>query len=771
MVFDFNVNQHPKIQIITLTIFLKPIKIVLLLFKRSTKMKKQVFLKLLSVMIITQLSAQTEPWIRISPKPIESSLQEIAHIPGTDRMMAIGTGASLMFTNDMGENWHINYRPGDVPRKTTLNAIHFVDSDIGYAVGSKSTLLKTMDGGISWEGISPAGEENILDVFFISTTVGVFTKETTIWKTINGGQSWDTVSANGTLYYPGHLHFINDSIGFLANKWGSGYFKTTNAGDTWQQVEINPSIEDFTVTAVQYLDQDIGFVSGTVSSISNSEHYILKTVNGGNTWEQVYSHPFNSNRHIYFHNDSIGFAVGPHMYWNMILRTADGGETWHETNMAIAALYLNSFVFSDDGTGLCVGDRGYILKSNDWGQNWENSNEYQCRASIINDAQIIDDSIVYLASKGYGGGIPSGSIYKSTDAGNSWNQVFPLWPMTDIYFLNPLYGFVCGSSYGEVYKTIDGGETWSTHEIDFDDLTTTSLCFINEQVGFVGGNDGQSSKIYKTIDGGNNWYSTLNYPLLWDEIIDMEFIDDSVGFAIGPNWPYYGILLKTYDQGETWEQDSIGSNYNLKKIYFLNSGIGFIICSGNIILKTIDGGNNWYEVPSGITGSISFTDIDFPTDQTGYVTANGNETTVHKTTDGGETWLPIDFPCTATPTTVGFFNEDEGLVMGNGGIIFKTCTGGIVGAPEFPEDIAMESYLYCFPNPVKDILNINLKDRNCPETLIFHDNYGRAIKKIENPKKQEIVKVDVSHWKNGVYFVAAVSNGEIIGGEKFVKVD
>ncbi|NQU34104.1 MAG: hypothetical protein HQ521_12795 [Bacteroidetes bacterium] len=91
-------------------------------------------------------------------------------------MMVIGSGASLLYTDDMGDNWHINYKPAGVSRFVTFNAIHFVDEAIGYMVGSKATILKTEDGGINWEDISPTGTYNILDVFFLSESVGIITR-------------------------------------------------------------------------------------------------------------------------------------------------------------------------------------------------------------------------------------------------------------------------------------------------------------------------------------------------------------------------------------------------------------------------------------------------------------------------------------------------------------------------------------------------------------------------------------------------------------------
>ena len=738
-------------------------------------MRKIIFINLLIIIITVQLCAQTEPWVRISPKPIESSLQEITRIPGTNRMMALGTGAAILYTDDMGENWNIIYKPADIPRETGLNAISFVDENIGYAVGSESTLIKTTDGGMTWVDISPAGDKEFDDVYFHNELYGFITKINTVLRTTDGCQTWDLEYISSG-FHPKHLHFTNDTTGYIGDSWSSYYYKTVDGGENWGQVNINPFIENFKLSAILFINENIGFISGEIYSVSNVDNIILRTNDGGNSWTQVYSHYFNYVHHFYFYNSDTGFAVGPRvMYDNMILRTTDGGLNWQECNMPYSYWYLNSINFSDEGTGLCVGNRGQTYSSYDWGENWEKTSQSACEpGNTITDAQIIEDSIVFFVTSNSSAGVPSGSIYKSIDAGASWDYSFSGYPFNSIHFLNPLYGFACGPDIGKVYKTTDGGESWDGYEINYWNFSPECVYFINEQIGFVGGEENYFEEIYKTTDGGENWYK-INTILLYMfyNITDFEFIDDSNGFAVGPDYYYGSFLARTNDQGETWTADSLGFFSEPKKIHFLNSDTGFIIGSNNLILKTIDGGDNWYEVPSGISGSISFLDINFPTNQTGYITASENEVTIIKTTDCGETWEPIEFPCTATPRTVDFFNENEGLFMGNSGIIFKTYTGGVVSIPEFTEDKTKEIDWHCYPNPVKDILNIklNLANDKYPDVLIFYDIFGRKIKKIEIPEKQETIKLDVSEWKNGVYFVISVFNGKIIREGKFVKVN
>ncbi|MFP4471125.1 MAG: YCF48-related protein, partial [Bacteroidales bacterium] len=54
-----------------------------------------------------------------------------------------------------------------LPQGNTLNAIHFIDNQNGWAVGDHGTLLKTADGGSGWQIVGSPVNENLQDVFFL----------------------------------------------------------------------------------------------------------------------------------------------------------------------------------------------------------------------------------------------------------------------------------------------------------------------------------------------------------------------------------------------------------------------------------------------------------------------------------------------------------------------------------------------------------------------------------------------------------------------------
>ena len=63
---------------------------------------------------------------------------------------------------------------------------------------------------------------------------------------------------------------------------------------------------------------------------------------------------------------------------------------------------------------------------------------------------------------------------------------------------------------------------------------------------------------------------------------DVFAVNSEVAFVTGQN----GLLLKTSDGGETWEQKDSGTDLNLGKIQFITPQIGFVTGANGHLIKT-----------------------------------------------------------------------------------------------------------------------------------------------------------------------------------------
>ena len=73
---------------------------------------------------------------------------------------------------------------------------------------------------------------------------------------------------------------------------------------------------------------------------------------------------------------------------------------------------------------------------------------------------------------------------------------------------------------------------------------------------------------------------------------DFFFFDKDEGFITTTEYTSY--ILKTTDGGQNWYAYTVQGDYWFRRIFFLNKDIGFIGVHDYFLYKTIDGGKNWF---------------------------------------------------------------------------------------------------------------------------------------------------------------------------------
>jgi PKD repeat protein len=161
-------------------------------------------------------------------------------------------------------------------------------------------------------------------------------------------------------------------------------------------------------------------------------------------------------------------------------------------------------------------------------------------------------------------GTPSGGLWKSTDAGQSWSPLTDDFPSLGVSAIaidptNPQRIFIgtgdgdASDTYGTgVLKSEDGGLTWSHTSLAFnlsENVRSFKLIIdpTNPQVIFYASNKG----LYRTQDGGNNW-----------SVVQTGTIRDVV-FKPGSNSVLYSVtqsqFFRSVDGGSTFQGISDGT--------------------------------------------------------------------------------------------------------------------------------------------------------------------------------------------------------------------
>ncbi len=111
----------------------------------------------------------------------------------------------------------------------------------------------------------------------------------------------------------------------------------------------------------------VDFVSASVGYVSGYAGTLLRTRDGGRTWQWSHAGVDELLRRMAFVDEEHGWAVG---HRGSILNTEDGGESWAIQHQQ-AGVYLRDIAFFDRKQGWAVGHDATILVTGDGGETWQ----------------------------------------------------------------------------------------------------------------------------------------------------------------------------------------------------------------------------------------------------------------------------------------------------------------------------------------------------------------------------------------------------------------
>jgi len=177
-----------------------------------------------------------------------------------------------------------------------------------------------------------------VDVYFLDELNGwVVGYNSTIIATTDGGETWVKQECPVSNLRLQAIQFLDEDNGYCCGHfWWSpatGHvFSTKDGGETWRELETGYNLyHNVLVNDLFFIDEDTGWVLVSVSRKGYRGH-ILHTTDGGETWEDQFTHD-KELRGIYFADERRGWAVGgwaDAFAYTDVLRTDDGGETWEK---------------------------------------------------------------------------------------------------------------------------------------------------------------------------------------------------------------------------------------------------------------------------------------------------------------------------------------------------------------------------------------------------------------------------------------------------------
>lgn len=246
--------------------------------------------------------------------------QNKIHVIGHDSQSG---ESKILFSSDNGGSWS----ELTLPQAGILNDICFATNLIGYAMGTQGTLLKTVDGGISWNVHGTGVSSMIQALYFFDENHGFAAGGFSggyIFETTDGGATWTEISVAASSFLQG-ITFVNTAIGYVVG-WDGDIFKTTNGGITWLQ---QTPVQVYGNMDVQFIDQSTGYIVG--GGANSAE--IQKTTDGGNSWFSQSPTVNQGLVALHFPSPNVGYAVGA---GGTILNTSNAG------GVSLSELEINS---------------------------------------------------------------------------------------------------------------------------------------------------------------------------------------------------------------------------------------------------------------------------------------------------------------------------------------------------------------------------------------------------------------------------------------------
>jgi photosystem II stability/assembly factor-like uncharacterized protein len=301
-----------------------------------------------------------------------------------------------------GSNWSlVNTLPSSVYNFNTYNNQDF------YFWGSAGTIYISPDAGLT---ITPCFSNDTEHPFYAvyysmlnKKGQGMALSTNRVHRTSDGGRTWKTDTTSWNCFSIADHDFVTQDTVFASTS--CGLIVSYDATVTWQNL-----LSD-NLRAVDFLNSDTGLV---VSATTNN---IYKTIDGGATWQTVYSTTsFAVNDILWLGTDTAIFGTSGTN--GRVFKTTNGGQSWSQVYSTTSS--FGKFYNSKD-TIYSIQTNGQILKSINAGQTW---NAISLSSSFITPYQLIVYSGQHLLATCLNFLINRSLILSSSDGGTTWTS-FP----------------------------------------------------------------------------------------------------------------------------------------------------------------------------------------------------------------------------------------------------------------------------------------------------------------------------------------------------------
>ncbi len=636
--------------------------------------------------------------------------------------------SGLFYSEDNGLSWISIPLPTSI---STANEIYaegdalYLFTRKEYSLGDFSVdLFRSNDKGLTWKNILPFSGYAYNNIFtfhspvILGDTLLLFADDSIAIST-DLGETYSIIK--NALGEPEQVIFHGKDLIAIQN---NNMYRSGDLGLTW----------DFLYASPTYLfGLNVLNIGDTIYKIEQSTaggdvtNYFSMSVDGGYVWIPAgnFTYPFILFPHFLGDGKDL-FVIKPFMY-DVYFHSPDGGKTWNEVENKI---FASDFSYADGI--LYAHGVDHVQFSKNKGDTFE-THDSGFRATNVSEIVTGNNRIWINAN----------TLTFQNAGGNQWPIIFDC---TKIQ--STIEGTLLALIHGVLSRSDDGGSNWSAIPLSAFGLTSYSSLreiYSSGNIFFAG--------------GSTYWYS-LDQGISWELFDEINLLHHGISHT-GHDPSHYIVcdyrnsILKSMD-GVNWENITY-DNYTPgnSKIEMVHSHNGYFFTLTSQGTTRLSPGSTHWEL---LHNPFTRTNPHSPPAEFNCMVSEGNLLFagsyghgVFISYDSGETWKDInsdlyDFQVTALKIS------NEKLYVGvDGGVWVRSISN--LTATEFLEHKS-SLILHVSPNPVKDFLNINIRDYGLSGKILLtlYDSKGTTIR-LMNIEEGSTLQMDIRDITPGVYYL------------------
>jgi len=262
-------------------------------------------------------------------------------------------------------------------------------------------------------------------------------------------------------------------------------------------------------------------------------------------------------------------AVGERGY---ILLSDDNGRSWRQATVPVSVT-LTAARFVDARTGWAVGHSGIVLHSADGGESWSRQ---------LDGTRAADAVLRYFTDKSSPEWKAGGNRQEQLAAARQLVDDGPDKPFLDLYFKDSLHGIVVGA-YNLIFATDDGGKTWTPAQDRIDNPRGLHLYAIQPVQGclYIAGEQGS---LWRSTDGGGSFVAVpTSYRGSWFGMVGLR---DGGLLLFGLR----GNAYRSVEHGAAWQPVAVGTRASLTSGLRLGGDTLMLTTQAGEVLASRDSG-------------------------------------------------------------------------------------------------------------------------------------------------------------------------------------